>query len=397
MRRSALVVLGAALLAVLTLFATPLIAQQQPAAPAAPAASQQPPPELPVRGYVLIDFHSGRTLVDKNSESRMEPASITKLMTGYVIYKRLAEGKLKLTDQIAVSDNARKAEGSRMFVETGDKVAVEDLLMGMVVQSGNDATIALAEHIAGSEASFVTMMNQYATELGLTNTHYMNVTGLPHPDHYTTARDIATLARAIIKDFPDHYVRYSVKSFKYNKIEQPNRNKLLWRDPSVDGIKTGHTASAGFCLASSAKRGDMRLIAVVLGAKVEEERFKASQELLEYGFRVFETHKLYDANHAVTEARVWKGDASKLPLGFLNSVFVTIPKGRYQDLNASLQVDTAIEAPVHKGARFGNVNITLDGTAVTDLPLVALQDVAEAGLLGRLTDDVLLMIYSLFD
>lgn len=354
-------------------------------------------PQVPVRSYILMDFHSGAVLAEVNGDERMEPASITKLMTAYVIYKSLNEGSLQLTDQVTISERAWRMEGSRMFVEVGKKVTVDDLIMGMVVQSGNDATVALAQHIAGTEDAFAALMNQQAARLGLTNTHFTNSTGLPHPDHYTSARDIAILSRAVIRDFPNEYKRYAVREFTYNNITQHNRNRLLWQDDSVDGVKTGHTSSAGYCLAASALRGDMRLISVVLGADNEKDRFRASQALLNYGFHFFETHKLYGANEPLTEARIWKGEVDQLPLGLAEDLYVTIPKGRHQDMNAALRVDSGIQAPVSKGSAFGNVTVTLRDTTVTEVPLVALRGVAEGGLVSQLVDQALLFFNSWFE
>ena len=355
------------------------------------------PPELPVKGYILMDFHSGRVLADQNSNQRLEPASITKLMSAYLVYKRLAAGALRPDEQVLISRNAQSTEGSRMFVEAGTQVAVDDLLRGMVIQSGNDATVALAEHIAGSETGFAQLMNEQARELGMRDSHFMNGSGLPHPEHYMTARDIALLVRAIIKQFPQYYTLYSERDFTFNNITQHNRNKLLWRDESVDGVKTGHTSSAGYCLASSAKRGDMRLISVVLGAEKENDRFDASINLLNYGFSHYETYKLYDSNYALTDVRVWKGDLSKLPLGFLENIYVTLPKGRYPDMEASLRVTSIIQAPVSKGQEFGAVEITLEDKPIATIPLVALQDVSEAGFLGRLSDQFLMMLSEMFN
>lgn len=354
-------------------------------------------PQVPVNSYILMDFHSGAVLSEMDSDKPMEPASITKLMSAYVIYKSLAEGGLQLTDQVTISEKAWRTEGSRMFVEVGKKVPVDDLIMGMVVQSGNDATVALAQHIAGTESAFAALMNQQAARLGLTNSQFVNSTGLPHPDHYTTARDIATLVRAVIRDFPVEYERYSVRSFTYNDITQHNRNRLLWQDDSVDGVKTGHTSSAGYCLAASALRGDMRLISVVLGADNEKDRFRASQALLNYGFRFFETHKLYGANDPLTEARIWKGELDKLPLGLAKDLYVTIPRGQHQDMNASLRVNTDIQAPVSQGTPFGNVTVTLRDATVAQVPLVALRDVAEGGLVGRVVDQALMFFNSWFE
>ena len=355
------------------------------------------PPELPVKGYILMDYHSGRILAEQNSDQRLEPASITKLMSAYLVYKRLAAGALRPDEQVLISRNAQSTEGSRMFIEAGTQVAVDDLLRGMVIQSGNDATVALAEHIAGSEAGFAQLMNEQARGLGLRDSHFTNSSGLPHPEHYMTASDIATLVRAIIKQFPQYYTLYSERSFTFNNITQHNRNKLLWRDSSVDGVKTGHTSSAGYCLASSAKRGDMRLIAVVLGAEKENDRFDASINLLNYGFSHYETYQLYESDYALTDVRVWKGDLNQLPLGFLENIYVTLPKGRYQDMQASLRVSSIIEAPVSKGQEFGAVEITLDAEKIATIPLVALQNVAEAGFLGRFSDQLLMMFSEMFN
>lgn len=354
-------------------------------------------PELPVRGHVLIDFHSGRVLTEHNGRERLEPASITKLMAAYLFYQRLENGQLRLDDMVPVSRNAYSTIGSRMFIEVGSQVSVEDLLRGIVIQSGNDATVALAEYIAGSEAAFAELMNEVAAELGLHDSNFVNSTGLPDPEHYTTARDIATLARALITEFPDYYQLYSERSFTYNEIEQHNRNRLLWRDESVDGLKTGHTSSAGYCLVSSARRGDMRLIAVVLGAEQENARFEASQQLLNYGFGHYETYKLYDAEQALTDVRLWKGEQGSLPLGFTEDIFVTIPKGRYDAMHAALRINARIEAPVRRGDEFGSVLIRLDEEEVASIPLLALQDVAPAGWLGRLTDRMLMMVSGMFN
>ncbi len=354
-------------------------------------------PEVPVRGYILEDFYSGTVLAENNGVQRLEPASITKLMTDYIIAKALKEGNITLTDQVTISEKAWRMEGSRMFVEVDTKVSVEDLLMGMVVQSGNDATVALAEHVAGSEDGFVSLMNHEAAQLGLTDSHFTNATGLPDPNHYTTAQDIATLVRAFIATFPEHYSRYSVRDFTYNNIKQHNRNQLLWQDESVDGVKTGHTSSAGYCLTASAQRGDMRLISVVLGAETEKDRFSASQTLLNYGFQFFETHQLYEANTPLTEKRIWKGEIKELPLGLADHLYVTIPKGAYQNMQVTMQVSSVIQAPATKGEAFGNVKVTLDDTAVAKVPLVALQSVAEANLFGRLVDQVMFSMHSLFE
>lgn len=360
-------------------------------------ANAPPPPPLPVRGYILLDFHSNEVLAERNADQPLEPASITKIMSAYVLYGKLAAGAIKPSDIVTVSANAYGQEGSRMFVEINSQVSVNDLLMGMVVQSGNDASVALAEHAAGSESVFADLMNQQAAALGMRNSHFVNATGLPHPEHITTARDIATLVRAMISNYPQHYSRYAVKEFTYNNINQKNRNKLLWSDSSVDGVKTGHTSSAGYCLASSAERDGMRLIAVVLGADNEPDRFSAAQQLLDHGFRLFETFHLYRPGQAVTETRVWKGVIDNLRLGFANDVYVTIPRGRYQDMQASLRLDKIIEAPVKRGQPYGQVLIQLDGRTEAQPALIALDDVPEGSAVGRLIDHITLVVKSWLD
>ncbi len=355
------------------------------------------PPRLPVRGYILEDFHSGQVLAEVNADERLEPASITKLMSGYVVYKALKDGNISYADTVTISEKAWRMEGSRMFVEVGKQVSVEDLLRGMVIQSGNDATVALAEHVAGTENAFATLMNQQAQLLGMTSTHFVNSTGLPDPDHYTTARDIAILTRALIKVFPEQYQLYAERSYTYNDITQHNRNRLLWQDESVDGVKTGHTRSAGYCLVSSAKRGDTRLISVVLGAENEKNRFSASQALLNYGFRFYETYKLYAAAQPLVQARVWKGEIADLPLGLAEDLFVTIPKGRYNDMDAVMKVITGIEAPVDQGAVQGAVTVTLDDALLAEAPLVALQAVPEGGLFTRLVDQAQMLFKSFLE
>lgn len=354
-------------------------------------------PELPVRNYILLDFNSGRVLAEKGGDERADPASITKLMTGYIVYKSLKEGDIALTDQVTISENAWRMEGSRMFVELGSRVSVEDLILGMVVQSGNDATVALAEYIAGSESAFAKMMNEEAAAIGLTNSHFVNSTGLPDPEHYMTPRDIATLASVLIRDFPVDYNRYSVREYTYNNITQYNRNRLLARDDSVDGVKTGYTKAAGFCLAASAKRGDMRLVSAVLGGEKESHRFSASQALLDYGFRFFKTHKLYEANQPLSQASLWSGEVDEVPVGLTRDLLVTIPKDQYQDMQAALQINPDIEAPIQKGAELGRIVVTLGEETVNEVPLVALEDVAEAGFFGRMMDQTVRGVYSLFD
>jgi D-alanyl-D-alanine carboxypeptidase (penicillin-binding protein 5/6) len=348
-------------------------------------------PKIKARGYLLMDYNSGRILAEKKSDQRMEPASLTKMLTSYVVSYELANDTIKLSDMVTVSEKAWRMPGSRMFIEPGKKVSVEDLLKGVIIQSGNDATVALAEYIAGSEDAFVSLMNQHAAELGMTDSHFMNSTGLPHKNHYTTPRDLAKLARALIRDFPEHYDWYSIKQFRYNNIKQYNRNRLLWRNKYVDGIKTGHTESAGFCLVSSALRDDMRLIAVVLGTKSDEARSSESQKLLTYGFRFFETHRLYAANEPLTTAHIWKGAQEELPLGLTEDLYLTIPKGQYKHLDANMNLDAHITAPAKKGTPYGTVNITLGDEEYAKRELVALTDVDKGSLFNNLVDEIKLL------
>lgn len=355
-----------------------------------------PPPQVPVRAYVLMDHQSGNLLANAKGDERMEPASITKLMTGYVIYKALKSGKIHLDDKVTITERAWKTPGSKMFVKVGTQVPVEDLLMGMVVQSGNDATVALAEHVAGSEETFAKLMNQEAERLGLKNSHFTNAPGLPDANHYMSARDIAALARALILDFPEHYARYSVRSFKYNNIEQQNRNRLLLTDSSVDGVKTGHTDTAGYCLVSSAKRNDTRLIGVVLGADKEKDRFVASQALLNYGFSFFESRKLHDANAPILTTRIWKGKENELPLGVTYPLYVTVPKGQAPQVSTTTTVQPKIVAPAQKDQAFGEIVVKLGEQEVSRTPLVALKEVPESGWFGRLIDSILMFFYYLF-
>ncbi|HZP67995.1 MAG TPA: D-alanyl-D-alanine carboxypeptidase family protein [Rudaea sp.] len=354
-----------------------------------------PPPALSAKSWVLMDFATGQILADNAADERVEPASITKVMTAYVVSAELAAGKVKLDDQVFISENAWRAggastDGSTSFLAVNSKVPLKDLLYGMIIQSGNDAAIALAEHIAGSEQTFAELMNQYAAKLGMTGTHYVNASGLPDPNHYSTARDIALLSRAVIRDFPEEYKIYAVKEFEWNGITQHNRNTLLWRDASVDGIKTGHTKEAGFCLATSAKRGDQRLIAVVMGAASEKQRADDNQSLLNYGFRFYESHKLYDAGKALATPELWKGAQNTIALGVADDVLVTLPRGRYNDLKATMDMPNRLIAPYTKGQQVGTVKVALDGKVLVERPLVALADAPEAGFWGRLSDGILL-------
>ena len=354
-----------------------------------------PPPTLNAKSWALMDYASGQVLAESGADARVEPASITKVMTSYVVAAQLAAGKIKLDDEVYISENAWRGggastDGSTSFLALNSKVALKDLLYGMIIQSGNDAAIALAEHIAGSEQTFAALMNQYAAQLGMTGTHYVNPSGLPAPEEYTTARDIATLSRALIRDFPEEYKIYAVKEFEWNGVKQHNRNSLLWRDASVDGIKTGHTKEAGFCLATSAKRGDQRLIAVVMGAGSEKERADANQSVLNYGFRFFETHKLYDANKPLAQPVLWKGDADTIALGVADDVLITLPRGRYNDLKASMDVPSRLIAPFTKGQQVGTLKVALDGKNLVERPLISITDAPEGGFWRRFSDGVAL-------
>jgi D-alanyl-D-alanine carboxypeptidase (penicillin-binding protein 5/6) len=347
-------------------------------------------PELGARGYVLLDHNSGRILAAKNENERMDPASITKLMTAYVVFRTLRSGQISLNDPVLISEKAWRTAGSRMFIEVGTRVTVEELLQGMIVQSGNDASVALAEYIGGNESIFAQLMNQYAAELGMHNTHYQNPTGLPAKEHFTSANDIARLANRLISEFPEYYRWYSQKEFTYNKITQKNRNALLWRDPSVDGLKTGMTDAAGYCLVSSAKRQDMRLISVVLGTKSPSARAKDSQALLNYGFRFYETRLLYPAGGSVTEARVWKGSTEKASIGLQNDLYVTIPRGSYEQIEAQVDLPLQLIAPVDRATRLGTVRINLNSELLAEANLFSLTPVDE-GTLWQITKDSILL------
>ena len=349
------------------------------------------PPSIAGSGHLLIDFHSGHIISQENANQRLEPASITKLMTAYVVFTELAQGNLNLNDEVLISEKAWKTPGSRMFVEVGKKVKLEDLLKGMIIQSGNDASVALAEHVAGSESVFASVMNTQAQRLGMLDTNFENATGLPSPNHYTTAEDIAKMSMATIREFPEYYKWYSVKSFTFNKIKQPNRNALLWRDDAVDGMKTGHTEAAGYCLVSSAKKDNMRLISVVLGTKSKKDREKESQKLLNYGFRFFETHKLYSAGESLSKTKVWKGISDQLAVGLAEDLFITIPRNQYKNLNADISLNLPLLAPVNKSQAIGKLNIDLAGNIVTQKSLIALEDIAEAGFVGSIIDSVMMM------
>ncbi|TCJ12777.1 D-alanyl-D-alanine carboxypeptidase [Parasulfuritortus cantonensis] len=351
-----------------------------------------PAPSVAARAWLLVDVNSGRALAENAPDSRIEPASLTKLMTAYLSFSAIKEGRLKLDQTLPVSEKAWKAEGSRMFLDPRNPAKVDDLLKGMIVQSGNDACITLAEGIAGTEDGFAAMMNQQAKHLGMTGSHFVNATGLPDPQHYTTARDLARLASAVIRDFPEFYKYYSLKEFTYGGITQPNRNRLLWTDPAVDGVKTGHTESAGYCLIASAKRDDRRLLSVVLGTASDNARASESQKLLNYGFQFYETVKLYRANQPVTKLRIYKGTSSELAAGFARDFYVTVPRGSAQRLKAQIISKQPMLAPISKGQAVATLRLTLDGQPVGDYALAALTEVSVSGLIRRAWDSLMLML-----
>jgi D-alanyl-D-alanine carboxypeptidase (penicillin-binding protein 5/6) len=346
------------------------------------------PPQINASSYILMDFNTGTVLAEREIDSRVEPASLTKLMTAYVIFKAIEEEQMSLNELVLVSERAWRTEGSRMFIEVGDQVRVDDLLRGMIIQSGNDASVALAEHLAGSEAAFANLMMYYADLLGMTGSSFMNATGLPDPNHYMTARDVATLAQAIISEFPNYYQLYSERSFTYNDIQQGNRNTLLRRDPSVDGLKTGYTDSAGYCLASSAIRDNMRLIAVVFGMNSAEARAEGSQVLLNYGFRFFETRRLINVNENVAEARILGGTPAYIPVGLGEEVFLTLPRGTYDDISVQVDINPDLWAPVDIGAQVGEIQILLNDSIIYENTLNALNSAEDAGYWQMLKDYV---------
>ena len=355
------------------------------------AAPIAPAPEIEARAWLLIDVTSGKALAEKNADSKIEPASLTKLMTAYLAFNAIKEKRLALKQALPVSVKAWRAEGSRMFLDPKKPAIVEDLLRGVIVQSGNDACIVLAEAIAGTEEAFAALMNSTAKQLGMTQTHFLNSTGLPHPQHLTTARDLSRLASALIHDFPEFYKIYSLREFSYNGITQPNRNRLLFIDPSVDGFKTGHTNSAGYCLIASAKRENRRLLSVVLGAKSDGARAMESQKLLNYGFQFFETVKLYSANQAVSELRLYKGQSGTVKAGFSNDFYATVPRGTGKNIQVNMITEQPLLAPIKRGQKLGTLSLSIDGVPIGDYPLLALENVGVTGILGRGWDSILLM------
>jgi D-alanyl-D-alanine carboxypeptidase (penicillin-binding protein 5/6) len=356
------------------------------------AAPPAPPPTISGSGHLLLDMASEQVIAAANADSRLEPASLTKIMTAYVVFREIDSGHIALDDETLVSEKAWRMEGSRMFIEVDTRVTVEDLLKGLIIASGNDAAVALAEHTAGSEEAFAALMNEHARRLGMENTHFTNSSGLPDADHYTTPADIAKVTAATIREFPEWYGWYAVKDFTYNDITQPNRNRLLWRDDSVDGVKTGHTSTAGYCLVASAERDGMRLISAIMGTSGEEERSSETQELLGYGFRFFETRALYEAGQPVEEVRVWKGEVDQLPVGVAGTLALTVPRGEADGIAARLVLDGLVEAPVARGQQIGVVEVSHGGEVAKRVPAIALADVGEAGIFGQLLDSLLMML-----
>ena len=354
------------------------------------------PPQLAASSYILIDVDSGKIIVESNADERLPPASLTKMMTSYIVSSELVKGNISSDDAVPISVKAWRMGGSKMFIREGTTVPVKDLLKGVIIQSGNDASVALAEFVAGDEGAFAEVMNQQASLLGMQQTHFANATGWPAKGHLTTARDLSKLATSLIRDFPDHYKLYSQKEFIFNGIKQPNRNGLLWRDASVDGLKTGHTDEAGYCLAASAKRDDMRLVSVVMGAKSSRGREQETQKLLSYGFRYYETHQLYNAEQIINSPRLWAGASPSLDLVLADPIVLTIPRGQRDNLQVTIEVDNNIVAPIEAGQSYGVLNISLNGEVLEQRELLAANAIDSAGLFSRLWDHFILFVRGVF-
>lgn len=355
------------------------------------AADFRPVPAPPIVGatsYLMIDGTTGHALASLKPDTPVPPASLTKIMTAYIVFNALRDGQVSLEDEVTISEKAWRMPGSRMFIEVGTRVRIQDLLLGVIVQSGNDASVALAEHVAGSESVFAEMMNQYARDLGMTSSNFVNATGLPDDEHYTTAHDMALLAKAVINGFPEYYRWYSTREYQWGDIKQPNRNALLWRDPSVDGMKTGHTEAAGYCLVSSAERDGMRVISVVFGTASEKARTDGSQALINYGFRFFETRLLYEAGEEITRARIWKSAAEETALGVADDLYITVPRGAYDSLESVLDVPAALMAPVAEGQPLAELRVSLNGEEILNEPLRALEDNPTGSIWRRTVDGV---------
>lgn len=353
-------------------------------------------PKLRATAWILIDANSGKVLAEQDSDKPLPPASLTKMMTSYLVEKEISQGNLSQNDQVRVSIKAWKMGGSKMFIRESTYVSVSDLLKGVIIQSGNDASVALAEHLAGDENGFAQLMNSQAKLLGMNNTHFKNSTGLPHPEHYSTARDLALLSQAKIINYPDHYSLYSQKEFTYNNITQPNRNRLLWRDPSVDGLKTGHTEEAGYCLAASAQREGMRLIAVVLGAATEESRAQETQKLLNYGFRFYETTRLFRKHVTLQTNEVWQGMTNQVAIGLQEDLIATLAKGDVQKIKVAYNLPSNLKAPIKAGSTLGTLEIKIDNQVIDSRPLIALETVEKAGFLKHIWHSLLMFFTNLF-
>lgn len=353
-------------------------------------------PELDLKSYILIEPNTNTIIAEFNSDSQIEPASMTKIMTSYILADQIANDLVSLDDQVLISEKAWRMEGSKMFIEAGKKVSISDLLKGIIIQSGNDASVAIAEYAGGTESGFVDLMNSYAASLGMDNTIFQNSTGLPDDNHFSSAKDLATLTSHFINKFPYEYSLYKEKQFTFNNIKQLNRNKLLWRDESSDGVKTGHTQSAGYCLVGSAKRGDMRLITVVAGSKSDNDRFLSSQRLLEYGFRFFATQKVLNANQEYKNITIWGGQEDRLGIGVLEDTSITLPRSSFKDLKVNYKYSNNLQAPISIGQKVGTLEITSGEEIVLVSELVALKDIAAKGFFGRLWSKFVLWIFSLF-
>ena len=345
-------------------------------------------PSIAAKAYILMDHNSGIILAANNENEKRSPASLTKLMTSYVVFKRLKEEFITLDDEVKISEKAWRTGGSKSFIEVGKMIKLEDLLQGMIIQSGNDASVALAEHVAGSEGTFVLFMNDYAQQIGMENTRFENASGLPHDDQYTTAKDIALLSSAMIRDFPVYYEWYSQKEFTYNNITQTNRNKLLFTDSTVDGLKTGWTQKAGYCLVTSANRVDMRLISVVLGSDSPAIRTSETEKLLDYGFRFFETQSVNDISHQV---RVYKSEKANIKVGVADSSFLTLPRNQFRYTTQTINLNQDLIAPISQGEQVGELVVSFNDQNIATLPLIALENAPEAGFISKMIDTIKLL------
>ena len=373
---------------ILTIIILPLVAYCQSFVPNAP--------ELDLKSYILIEPNTNTVIAEFNSSDLIEPASMTKVMTGYVVSDQIKNELISLNDQVLISEKAWKMEGSKMFIEVGKKVSILDLLKGIIIQSGNDASVAIAEYVGGTEDGFVDLMNSYAGALGMNDTNYINSSGLPAEGHFTSARDLATLTAKFINNFPDEYALYKEKQFTFNNIKQLNRNKLLWRDESSDGVKTGHTSTAGYCLIGSAERGNMRLITVVAGSDSDNDRFLSTQRLLEYGFRFYATQKYFDPNKEYVSAKVWGGRSEQIQLGVSDEISITLPRTSFKDIKVDYEYKSNVQAPIIKGQVMGSLEIISDGEVVKTADLIALENVEAKGFFGRLWSSFVLWVMSLF-